>query len=139
MDTSVLITGLRSRLGASAEVVRLMLTGQVRLLLSLSLALEYRDVALRPDHLKASGRTLQETEKLLLQLEAVAEPVEIDQTFRPLSRDPGDDLVLDLAINGLADVIVTNNIRDLRVPAAAYGIPVMAPGEFLVQRMKSGG
>jgi len=33
-------------------------------------------------------------------MEAFAEPVEVVMKTRPLSRDPSDDMILDLAING---------------------------------------
>jgi len=57
-------------------------------------------------------------------LEGIATPIEITQRYRPLSPDPNDDLLLDLAINGYADAIVTNNVRDFRKPVARFDISV---------------
>lgn len=71
------------------------------------LACEYREVAVRSEHLRASEKTQREIELVLDALEAVAEPVLVCAKIRPLSEDPGDDMVLDIAINGLADAIVT--------------------------------
>jgi predicted nucleic acid-binding protein len=42
-----------------------------------------------------------------------------------MSPDPDDDLVLDLAINGRADAIVTSNIRHMEEPARQFNIPVL--------------
>ena len=56
LDTSSLVTAIRSSQGAAAEVLRLALTGKVTLLMDYKLAAEYRDVALRPEHVKASGK-----------------------------------------------------------------------------------
>src|SRR5579859_1514950 len=42
-------------------------------------------------------------------------------------RDPDDDLVLETAINGSADVIATFNLRDMTAGAAAFGIQVERP------------
>ncbi len=75
--------------------------------------------------------------ELIEQLEGLSEAVEIDVRHRPLSIDPNDDLVLELAINGRADTIVTNNIRHLRPPAVAFGIDVV-DARTLLKNLKGG-
>jgi predicted nucleic acid-binding protein len=50
--------------------------------------------------------------------------------WRPLRRDPDDDLVLELTVKARCDRIVTFNIRDF-VAADRFGIRVSNPGEFL--------
>jgi hypothetical protein len=47
---------------------------------------------------------------------------------RPVAADPDDDMVIETAINGGADVIATFNIGDMRAGAARYGIAVERPG-----------
>jgi hypothetical protein len=47
-DTAALISAIRSRTGAAAEIVRLAMLGKPTLLLDYKLVCEYRDVALRP-------------------------------------------------------------------------------------------
>lgn len=111
LDTSVLIAALRSSTGAAAENVRLVLLEELTILMDYKLACEYRDVALRAEHLAVSGKTREETSLLLDVLEAVAEPVLVVVRHRPLSQDTNDDMVLDVALNGHADAVVTN-IRD---------------------------
>ena len=69
-------------------------------------------------------------------LEAIATPVLVEIRHRPLSQDLNDDMVLDVAINGDADVLVTNNVRDFVMPAARFGIKVLTPAEFLVRIRK---
>jgi predicted nucleic acid-binding protein len=64
-------------------------------------------------------------------LEDIAEAVEIVHNYRPLSPDPNDDLILELAINGYADLIVTNNLRHLTAPAARFRIQVLNPQNAL--------
>jgi len=95
------------------------------------LACEYREVAVRPTHRDASGKTQREIELVLDALEAVAEPVLVLTKIRPLSEDPGDDMVLDIAINSLADAIVTHNIRHFLAAADRFRIPVLRPAELL--------
>jgi putative PIN family toxin of toxin-antitoxin system len=131
LDTSVLIAALRSGSGASAVVLIKILQLEVRLLLSYSLLCEYRDVALRPGQLLAFQRTAEEVESLISELEEIAEPLPFAERYRPLSPDPGDDLVLEAAINGRADLILTHNIRHLRQAAAGFKIDVVTPQEFL--------
>ncbi len=62
---------------------------------------------------------------LLNTLEKLAQAVEVAVRHRPLSVDPDDDRILDLAINGSADLIVTANLRNLREPASRFGIEVV--------------
>ena len=50
-----------------------------------------------------------ETLELIEAVEAFAEPVEVVGKTRPLSPDPDDDMILDLAINGRAEALVTRN------------------------------
>ena len=69
-------------------------------------------------------------------LEAVATPVFVAVRHRPLSPDAGDDMVLDVAINGGADAVVTANLRDFRRPAEAFGIRVHTPRTFLLENRK---
>jgi predicted nucleic acid-binding protein len=97
-DTASLITALRSSTGAAAEVARLILRGDIVTLMDQKLGLEYRDVALRPEHVARSGLSPDEILDFIESLERVAEPVNISHRTRPLSSDPNDDMVLDVAI-----------------------------------------
>jgi putative PIN family toxin of toxin-antitoxin system len=131
LDTSVLITALRSSTGAASETLRLALLGELTTLMDYKLACEYRDVALRAEHLHVSGKSRGETASILDALEAIAEPVYVALQHRPLSPDPNDDMVLDVAINGKADVIVTNNTKHFREAAERFHLEVLTPAELL--------
>jgi putative PIN family toxin of toxin-antitoxin system len=131
LDTSVLIAALRSSVGAAAENIRLALLQELTILMDYKLACEYRDVALRAEHLAVSGKTRKEVELLLDMLEAVAEPVLVIVRHRPLSPDEADDMVLDVAINGNADAVVSNNTKHFREPAERFQLDVMTPAELL--------
>ena len=137
LDTSVLIAALRSAGGASAESLRLVLLGELTLLLDYSLVCEYRDVALRPEQLRACSRTAQEVSHLIDMLEAIAEPVTVFIRHRPLSHDQDDNLVLDVATNGTADVIVTFNTKHFREPARQFRLPVLTPSQLLSEFRKT--
>ncbi len=44
--------------------------------------------------------------------------------------DPDDDKFLELAVSGIADYIITGNIKDFP-PSPFRGIPILRPAEFL--------
>jgi len=131
IDTSVLITALRSSTGAAAEVIRFALQRELVILMDYKLACEYREVTLRADQLHRSGKSRSEVATILDALEAIAEPVFVAFRHRPLSPDADDDMVLDVAINGNADVVVTNNTRHFREAAEPFHIKVLIPAELL--------
>ena len=45
--------------------------------------------------------------------------------------DPNDEMVLETAVNGRADALVTHNVRDFAKGAARFGLRVLQPGELL--------
>jgi predicted nucleic acid-binding protein len=104
---------------------------QVVLLMDLKIGLEYRDVALRQEHLTASALSGKEVLELIEALEAFAEPVEVITKTRPLSSDPNDDMVLDLAMNGRAEALVTYNTKHFMAVGARVGISILTPAELL--------
>ncbi|ADW69275.1 putative toxin-antitoxin system toxin component, PIN family [Granulicella tundricola] len=131
LDTSCFITAIRSVHGAAAEVIRVIAARRVTILMDYKLSCEYRDVALRPSNLLASQISSQAMQKVISNLEDVAEAVQISVKHRPLSPDPDDDMILDLEINGHADAIITQNRKHFVQAAEVFGIPVLSPGELL--------
>ena len=55
---------------------------------------------------------------------------------RPLSLDANDDMVLDVAINGNADAIVTNNTKHFREAAESFHLEVLTPAGAIEQSPK---
>ena len=56
--------------------------------------------------------------------------VDIYFSLRPFLPDPGDEFLLELAVAGRADAIVTHNVRHF--PGTdRFGIRVVTPNEFL--------
>lgn len=51
--------------------------------------------------------------------------------WRPQLRDPGDEMVLETAVNGQAQAIVTFNRRDYSDKPGTFGIEVLSPAEAL--------
>jgi putative PIN family toxin of toxin-antitoxin system len=127
LDTDVMVAALRSRLGASRAWLRAVLTGEATLLLSVPLALQYEAVLTRPEHLADSGATPEQIARLLDTLRALCKPVEISYLWRPVLRDADDEMVLETAVNGHADRLLTFNERDF-LGATRFSIIVERPG-----------
>jgi predicted nucleic acid-binding protein len=60
------------------------------------------------------------------------EPVHLYYLWRPQLRDAADEMVLETALNGRADALVTLNARDFTA-ASNFRLPVLTPGTFLRQ------
>src|SRR5438876_9890374 len=103
---------MRSPTGASAAIVRAIRASRATLLLSVPLAMEYEAVSHKAEHGLAAGLSDEEVDIFLDALIALAEPVETHFLWRPQLRDPNDEMVLEAAINGRADALVTFNLRD---------------------------
>jgi predicted nucleic acid-binding protein len=112
------------------------LEGRFTPLLSVPLTVEYEAVMTRSKHLLASGLNEVEVNDLLDALIAVSAPVRLSFLWRPTLRDPDDDMVLEVAVNGQADAIVTFNLRDFSMVRTRFGIPILSPGEAY-ERIKS--
>jgi len=101
------------------------------LLLSVPLMLEYEAVLSRPEHLREAGASVEDVADVLDGLALLGRRVTFAFRWRPALPDPNDDMVLETAVNGHADAIVTFNQRDFSAVAARFGCQVIRPGEFL--------
>jgi predicted nucleic acid-binding protein len=127
LDSDVLVAAVRRRRGASRAWLRAVLRREATLLLSVPLALQYEAVLTRPEQLAASGASLSQIGALLDALCEVCTPVEISFLWRPMLRDANDEMVLEVAVNGRADRLLTFNERDFS-GAGRLGITVERPG-----------
>jgi len=118
---------MRSPTGASAELLRLARRGKVVLLATVTLAVEYEAVCTKAEHRIAAGLSEEEVGIFLDAMVALAEPVKTHYLWRPQLRDPGDEMVLEAAVNGRAEALVTFNVRDYGNTPARFGIDVMLP------------
>jgi putative PIN family toxin of toxin-antitoxin system len=135
LDTDVVVAAMRSPRGASAAILRAARQGRATLLASLPLALEYEAVASRAEHRLAAGLSEREVMVFLTAVVAMAEPVTTHFLWRPQLRDPGDEMVLEAAINGRADALVTFNVRDFGTVPAQFGVEILLPREA-IRRIK---
>ncbi len=128
LDTSVLISGLRSSLGASFEILQAIRYGDLRIAVSVALVMEYEAVALRPSLIPELCAS--EIQSIIDTLCDLAHHQRIFYTWRPFLPDPDDDLILELAIAAGAEYIITHNVRDF-VSSESMGIRAITPAEAL--------
>jgi len=136
LDTDVLVAAVRSDRGASRALLISALERRYPLLASVPLMLQYESVLTRPEHLTAAGISAGDVEVLFNAIALVVEPIRISYLWRPVLPDSGDDLVLETAVNGQADVVVTFNRHHFVPAAAAFGLEILAPGDA-VRRLES--
>jgi putative PIN family toxin of toxin-antitoxin system len=127
LDTSVMMAAVRSRSGASRRWLTAVLRGEHTVLVSVALVLEYEAVLTRPEHLAAFSLTAGQIGRLLDGLCSIAEHVDASNLWRPVLRDPDDEMVLETAAQGRADLLLTFNVRDF-AGCERFGIEALSPG-----------
>ena len=127
LDTNVLVSALLTPAGSPAEVLGLVLGGEICLLVSASIMAEYYEVLRRPRFGMASDYV----EQLMGQLLGEAELILAPQSKAKLP-DRDDEMFLACAVTGRADCIVIGNKRHF--PATACRpIGVLSPAELLAR------
>ena len=132
----MVVAAMRSPAGASAAILRAARRGRVTILASVALALEYETVCSRAEHRLASGLSDREVDIFLDAVIALAEPVDTHFLWRPQLRDAGDEMVLETAINGHADALLTFNKRDFGIVPVQFEVEVLLPREA-IRRIKA--
>lgn len=128
IDTNVLVAALRSRRGASFRLPQLVGQGRFEIVLTVPLVLEYEDAMSR--HLDDAAMRSAGLQGFLDYLCSIARQQSISFLWRPRLRDPRDELVLEAAVAGECDGIVTFNVRDF-AGVERFGLWVEAPQVFL--------
>ena len=130
LDTNILVAAARSRNGASFALLQALRQRRFAALVSVPLMLEYEAVLKRPEHLALGHRTLAMTDAFLDAFSLTIEPVHLHVLWRPQLRDPADEMVLETALNGRADALITLNVDDFS-PASHFRLAIIPPGAFL--------
>lgn len=130
LDTNVLVAALRSRAGSSNALLGHLAASQHRIVTSTALLFEYEAVLSRPTQLAAFHLTVEQVAAFLDTLARRSDRVSPHFSWRPQLADAGDEMVLEAAVNGRVDAIVTFNVKHL-APAAGFGVDVWTPGEAL--------
>lgn len=128
LDTNVVFSAMRSSEGASFQVLRLLGQDLFTVAVSVPLVLEYEATAKRYlDDLPIDGAMV---EAIIDHICNIARAQEIHYRWRPMLRDPDDEMVLELAIAARCDAIVTFNKQDFQ-GIDPFAIRLLTPAELL--------
>jgi putative PIN family toxin of toxin-antitoxin system len=129
LDTNVLVAALRSKRGASFLLLKKIGLGQFQIAISTPLIHEYREILLAKNGTLFQYETA-ELEGFIDHLCAVGIEQEIFFLWRPSSKDPCDDMLIELAVAAQTPYLITFNKKDF-TPARSHGINVVTPSEFI--------
>lgn len=127
LDTNVLVSALRSRAGASFELLSRLTEDVYELVISVPLMMEYESVLKRPGVVPIATVHV---DAILEMICARATVQDIHFLWRPQLRDPKDEMVLEAAVNAGCDFLVTHNLHDFAA-ATRFEVSVVGPREFL--------
>jgi len=132
LDTCVLESALRSKQGASFQILSRINTGPFRFGISTSLFLEYES---RMRYCQAEGiitLSLQAVNATLAALAYYGDEVPIYYRMRPNLKDKNDDMVFECSVNYGADYLVTHNVRDFEAAELkGDAFHLIKPSQFL--------
>jgi len=128
LDTNVIISAFKSLRGASHQVLLHFAQGDFIVSLSTPLALEYESILRRNQ--RDPGLSDKDISLFIDSFCSVANRCKIFFLWRPVLRDPNDEMILEVAVASKSTFIVTFNKKDF-VTAENFGIVVLSPGEFL--------
>jgi len=131
VDTNILARGLLRPGGASAALLTAAEEASFRLVLSLSILRELREVFFKPHVRRRYPLTMEQIAGYMASLQVVAEMVEGRLQVHGASRDPDDDHILACGLEGAVDFIVSDDRKHI-LPLGEYrGIPIVSMPAFL--------
>jgi uncharacterized protein len=134
VDTNVFVSSVMSANGSSRQIIRMCLQGRLRPLMGNALYSEYEDVCARDELFDPKLIAREDRNALLDAFFASCTWVPIYYLWRPNLRDEADNHVMELAIAGGAEMIITANKKDFRNTELSFpGIAICNPIEFLSQ------
>lgn len=129
IDTSVLVAAARSRNGASFKLVSVLPIPTVEIALTVAVYTEWQAVLTRPENLPP-GATQDDALAFLRYLASIAHLQDVHFLWRPFSRDPDDDMIVECAVASGSEYIVTHNVKDFR-RVSELNVQVITPAELL--------
>lgn len=132
LDCDVLVAALRSDQGASRQLLLAAFDKEYELLLSVPVVIEYEAVLTRSEHRDAADLSAEDVATIIDGLVAVGTPVRLSFRWRPMLIDPEDDMVLETAVNGRADLLATFNRHHFGDATDRFGVATVSPAEALV-------
>lgn len=136
LGTSVITSALRRSTGASNALLRFVAMQELVPLVTTALFLEYEDVLKRAEQRLAHGLDNAGADRYLAALASASEAVNVRYQWRPQLSDANDEMVLEAAVNGRADALVTHNIKDFKAAATKFNVRILLPADVLAEMRK---
>lgn len=131
LDTNILVGACLGSFAAN-RLIAYCLQGRCKPLIGAALLAEYEDVIARAEIFKKSRLSFVERNEILDALLSVSEWTQIYYLWRPNLRDEADNHVLELAVAGKADCLVTRNMADFKQAELLFpSVRICAPETLL--------
>jgi putative PIN family toxin of toxin-antitoxin system len=125
IDTNVIVSGLLSPYGHSAQILQLLITGKIDICYDARILVEYYEVLKRPKFkLKKEKVAI-----LLREIKLIGESSPSSPLPQSLP-DPDDDMFLEVALTCNADCIITGNLKHFP-KSLCFGVKVFTPAAFI--------
>lgn len=137
MDTNVFVSALLKSSSAPRQVFRLCLQKTIQPLMGNALFSEYEEVLGRDSIFKNSLLNARERDNLFNAFLSVCKWLPVYYLWRPNLPDEADNHLLELAIAGNAQWLVTGNAKDIMQGELRLGnCSILTPARFLKERKK---
>ena len=126
IDTNVLVSGIINPHGAPGRIVDSIISQAITVLYDDRMLLEYRDVLLRPFF----GFRVSDIHALIDFIEHSGEQI----TAGPIGAvlpDPSDLPFLEVAVAGMADALVTGNLKHFKPVRGRHPVQLLSPADLL--------
>ena len=132
VDTNIFISALMNANGAPREIIRRCLLGNIKPIMGNSLFYQYGDVLGRDDVFQNPILSKTERFELYYAFLSVCSWEPIYFLWRPNLKDEADNHLIELALAGGADTIITANKSDFKETELLFPeINILDAGEFL--------
>ena len=131
LDTNVLFQAFHSNKGASYIIFNLIREEKIKILLSSPVLLEYEEILLRKKKLLSLNE--KEIQIIISYIAMISKKIIPHFLWRPNLRDEDDNIFIELAVNGNADWLITNNISDFskNMELLFHNLKIVTPFQFL--------
>jgi putative PIN family toxin of toxin-antitoxin system len=136
LDTDVVIAAFRSKTGASRALLDYALQRRITMVVSVPLLFEYEAILKRDLQRDAHGLSEAELERALHLISKACDKQRLHFLWRPQLQDVADEMVLETAINGRVDMLVTFNQRHLHNAAQRFNLRCLLPAQCLQELEK---
>ena len=132
IDTNILVAALQKESNSARRILRLCLLGEYQAIIGAALFAEYEDVLGRDALFDKSVLHKLEREQVFNGFLSMCKWCEVFYAWRPNLPDEADNHLIELAIAGQAQAIVTRNLRDLAQAELKFpNLQILNPEQFL--------